>query len=108
MATKPMKLPYRLSSDAHQDLKAIRADVERMTPGTRATVVIDFTEFDSPDSMFLGLLLQLHVVLKNRDIPLQLTKVGPRTHAILRNSTMDRLIHCIDEPFFAPMPNAPG
>jgi len=68
-----------------------------LAESTTSRLVVDMSELSTIDSSGLGLLVHLHTVCREKDVPMVLTNVPPRADALLKRTGLDRVFR-IDGP----------
>lgn len=88
-----MKLSYKLSGHAVTELERIRTEVLNLaSDATISSVEIDLTDVESPDSLFLGQMLRLHLALRGMGAELKLTNLSRSSESVFRKSSLDRVM----------------
>lgn len=88
-----MKLAYKLSGHAAAELERIRTEIVNLSADTTiSSVEIDLTDVESPDSLFLGQMLRLHLALRGMGAELKLTNLSRSSEMVFRNSSLDRVM----------------
>ncbi len=87
------KISYKLSRQSMTEIHDIREELSAMEDFDDIEVVeIDLEDVSLPDSSFLGQLLYIHRMLKNRGISLHIVNVNRLTQTVLRTSCLDRIL----------------
>jgi len=88
-----MKLSYKLSGHAAAELERVRTEIINIAAETTVSYVeIDLTDVESPDSLFLGQMLRLHLALRGMGAELKLTNLSRSSEMVFRNSSLDRVM----------------